>query len=141
MSDKDLEQRRDSTGRRRSSIAARRDSLVESYRRGSIGAATKTLGAGLDAVILPSTQRATFDTESELEEFYKPIESYEGYHRYDPSYTWSTTDEKKIVRRVCSHMYYSGSTTALISFRSIGGFVHGPALCFSPCTSQRLYLL
>jgi hypothetical protein len=54
----------------------------------------------LEAAVLPSTQSAAFDTDSNLEEHYKPIESYEGYHRYDPKYTWSWADEKKIIRKV-----------------------------------------
>jgi hypothetical protein len=80
-------------------------------RRGSV---TSVVGGGirkfsvasgaLEAAILPSTTRAAFDTDSTLEEHYKPIESYEGYHRYDPNYTWSWEDEKKIIRKVSTNM-------------------------------------
>ena len=31
--------------------------------------------------------RTTFETES-LESFYKPIDSYEGRHRFDPTFEW-----------------------------------------------------
>ena len=40
------------------------------------------------------------DTDS-LEEFYKPIDTYEGLHRYDPSFQWEPKEEKQLVRKVC----------------------------------------
>lgn len=43
---------------------------------------------------------AAFETDSDLEEYYKPIPSYEGYHRYDPKFEWSVEEEKKVVRKV-----------------------------------------
>jgi hypothetical protein len=43
---------------------------------------------------------STFQVDG-LETFYKPIEGYEGLHRYDPEYTWSSTDERSVVRKVC----------------------------------------
>jgi hypothetical protein len=43
---------------------------------------------------------STFQVDG-LETFYKPIEGYEGKHRYDPEYTWSAADEGKVVRKVC----------------------------------------
>lgn len=33
---------------------------------------------------------------------YKPIEGYEGAHRYDPKFEWEPKEEKKLVRKVCS---------------------------------------
>jgi hypothetical protein len=38
-----------------------------------------------------------------LETFYKPIEGYEGAHRFDPNYRWSNSDEGKVVWKVGSH--------------------------------------
>jgi hypothetical protein len=55
-----------------------------------------------EGAVLPSTQSAAFDNDSLLEEHYKPIESYEGYHRYDPQYTWTHEEEKKVIRKVNS---------------------------------------
>jgi hypothetical protein len=43
--------------------------------------------------------RATFDT-SGLESHYKPVDGYEGAHRYDPSYSWEPVDEQRVVRKV-----------------------------------------
>jgi hypothetical protein len=42
---------------------------------------------------------ATFSSEG-LEDYYKPIEGYEGAHRYDPGYAWSPLDERRVVRKV-----------------------------------------
>jgi len=48
----------------------------------------------------------TFANEGLDSEFYVPIATYEGIHRYDPSFTWSPQEEKKLVRkidyRICS---------------------------------------
>lgn len=33
-------------------------------------------------------------------EIYKPIEKYEGRHRFDPRATWAVAEEKKLVRKV-----------------------------------------
>ena len=42
---------------------------------------------------------ATFD-QTEDARYYKPIESYEGIHRWDPEFEWEEWEEKKIVRKV-----------------------------------------
>lgn len=36
----------------------------------------------------------------EATELYKPIEGFEGTHRFDPSATWTKAEEKALVRRV-----------------------------------------
>lgn len=41
----------------------------------------------------------TFDTNG-LERHYRPIDAYEGAHRYDPDYTWNQGEERKVVRKV-----------------------------------------
>ena len=35
-----------------------------------------------------------------LASFYKPVESYEGRHRFDPNFQWEPAAEKKVVRKV-----------------------------------------
>jgi hypothetical protein len=47
----------------------------------------------------PLHQGKAFDNEG-LTTFYKPIEGYEGNHRYDPKYRWSRVDEQKVVLKV-----------------------------------------
>jgi hypothetical protein len=32
--------------------------------------------------------------------FYRPIDKYEGIHRWDPKFTWTDEEEKKLIRRV-----------------------------------------
>jgi hypothetical protein len=41
----------------------------------------------------------TFLTEG-LDDFYVPIDRYEGRHRYDPHFRWEEYEEKKLVRKV-----------------------------------------
>lgn len=41
----------------------------------------------------------TWDNDS-LGDFYKPIDTYEGIHRYDPDFQWEAKEEKKLVRKV-----------------------------------------
>lgn len=41
----------------------------------------------------------TFENES-LESFYRPIDEYEGAHRFDPTFEWEKKEEQKIVRKV-----------------------------------------
>jgi hypothetical protein len=36
----------------------------------------------------------------EATEIYKPVEGFEGTHRFDPNATWSAEEEKKLRRRV-----------------------------------------
>lgn len=33
-------------------------------------------------------------------EYYRPIDSYEGMHRWDPGFEWTEEEEKNIVRKV-----------------------------------------
>ena len=44
-------------------------------------------------------ENAAFDT-SEDPRYYKPIPTYEGFHRWDPDFEWTEEEEKKIVRKV-----------------------------------------
>lgn len=42
----------------------------------------------------------TFDTTGLKARFYKPIDRYEGHHRYDPDFEWEPEEERKVVRKV-----------------------------------------
>lgn len=44
-------------------------------------------------------ENRTFLTEG-LDDFYVPIEQYEGRHRYDSKFRWDKDEEKKLVRKV-----------------------------------------
>ena len=54
-----------------------------------------------DPSFFKRTKGRAFDNDS-LESFYKPIDSYEGRHRYDPSFEWTPKEEKRVVRKVSS---------------------------------------
>lgn len=43
--------------------------------------------------------RHVYETE-DTKEIYKPIEGYEGAHRFDPKFTWDPEEEKRLVRTV-----------------------------------------
>lgn len=42
--------------------------------------------------------------------FYRPIDSYEGLHRWDPNFQWTEQEEKRIVRMVSYNLCYDPST-------------------------------
>lgn len=44
--------------------------------------------------------RETFQVDS-LRFSYRPVDSYEGLHRFDPDFEWHLQEEKEVVRRVC----------------------------------------
>ncbi|KAI7971541.1 hypothetical protein EIK77_001417 [Talaromyces pinophilus] len=52
---------------------------------------------------------ATFD-QTEDPRYYKPIDTYEGIHRWDPEFEWEEWEEKKIVRKVVSSLFNSNVT-------------------------------
>jgi len=67
-----------------------------------LGKSTSISGSETDlSTRQSSTKNGVTFTSSGLEEHYKPIESYEGYHRYDPKFEWEPEEERKVVRRVC----------------------------------------
>lgn len=45
------------------------------------------------------------ETDS-LAKFYRPIESYEGYHRWDPQFQWDEKEEKRLIRKVSITIYF-----------------------------------
>ena len=46
-----------------------------------------------------SLEHSVFD-DVDASEIYKPIEKYEGRHRFDPKATWSPEEERRLVRVV-----------------------------------------
>lgn len=43
--------------------------------------------------------KSTFDSGAG-HHLYRPIDSYEGIHRWDPDFEWTENEEKRIVRKV-----------------------------------------
>ncbi|KAB8262113.1 major facilitator superfamily domain-containing protein [Aspergillus pseudonomiae] len=46
----------------------------------------------------PLPGKSTFETEDHR--LYRPIDSYEGIHRWDPDFRWTEEEERKIVRKI-----------------------------------------
>lgn len=73
-------------------------------------ASKSDFGASLSAseTDLPGSGRkgngVTFDTAGLKARLYKPIEKYEGKHRYDPDFDWEPEEERKVVRKVCRYL-------------------------------------
>lgn len=49
---------------------------------------------------LKERRASTFVTEGLAKEHYRPVNSYEGIHRYDPDFEWEPAEEKRILRKV-----------------------------------------
>ena len=50
--------------------------------------------------LLSDSRTSKADASDSLAEFYEPVESYEGRHRFDPQYKWTEHEEKVVVRKV-----------------------------------------
>lgn len=59
---------------------------------------------------------------------YRPVDTYEGLHRYDPDFEWEPEEEKKVIRKVCLQ-HVSSKMLLLIHFRLTNVFVHSCVLC------------
>lgn len=46
----------------------------------------------------------TFISSDIAKDRYRPVDSYEGIHRYDPDFVWDKPEEKRLVRKVSSTM-------------------------------------
>lgn len=53
----------------------------------------------VDPILAARRRPGTFENDS-LESFYKPVDSYEGAHRYDPNFEWEPQEERRVVRKV-----------------------------------------
>lgn len=49
--------------------------------------------------------RNVYETD-DAKDIYKPIEGYEGAHRFDPKFKWSPEEEKRLVKTVSLHSLY-----------------------------------
>lgn len=53
--------------------------------------------------------RNVYETD-EAKDIYKPIEGYEGAHRFDPGYQWTPEEEERLVKIVSFHSMHSNSS-------------------------------
>ncbi|KAE8351332.1 major facilitator superfamily domain-containing protein [Aspergillus coremiiformis] len=62
-------------------------------------------GSSSETLKIPARKRAkdiseyAFDT-TEDPRYYKPIDEYEGIHRWDPDFEWEEQEEKKLIRKI-----------------------------------------
>jgi hypothetical protein len=77
-------------------------------------------------------REGTFDAV-EGHHFYRPIDSYEGLHRWDPEFEWTEDEEKKIVRKVilCFSKLMDESSAKIVRLMLV--FVHLHVLLFLRC--------
>lgn len=61
--------------------------------------AVGTTSSNSSAVRLGESKGGVIATGGNVEA-YKPIEQYEGAHRYDPLYHWTEPEEKRLIRKV-----------------------------------------
>lgn len=80
------------------------DELKEPYENVKISAPIVPFPEAVvaDPVIAGRRQVGTFENDS-LESFYKPIDAFEGSHRYDPKFEWDAKEEKRLVRKVSNN--------------------------------------
>lgn len=80
----------------------------------------------LDAV--KALGRSVWETE-EAKELYKPIEGYEGAHRFDPSFKWTAEEENALIRKVSVATWSPLSLQIDMSLSSIGALLCQRASC------------
>ncbi|KAB8206113.1 major facilitator superfamily domain-containing protein [Aspergillus parasiticus] len=64
----------------------------------SAGSSSETLPAAAPKRVKDISEGA-FDT-TEDPRYYKPIDDYEGIHRWDPDFEWGEQEEKKLIRKI-----------------------------------------
>ena len=90
-----------------------RDSSSDSSKSTFKGHETLSDHVGAGHGIDPSKRNVTFERFGD-ESYYTPIDSYEGKHRYDPTFEWEPHEERKLVRKACE---YFQEPSASKSFR------------------------
>lgn len=54
---------------------------------------------------------------------YRPVDTYEGLHRYDPDFEWEPAEERKVIRKVWRLFVCIQKWFSLTVSRSISGYV------------------
>lgn len=67
-------------------------------------------GSSLESGTPPATNNGNAFQTNGLEDYYKPIEKYEGAHRYDPQFQWTEAEENAVLRKVrlCTSLFFIG---------------------------------
>jgi hypothetical protein len=90
--------------RRRSSVAKIRYSVSEVFSGGNVNINRKdsisVTSKELDEIYAQKQAAGEAFSGGGDTRWYKPIDTYEGRHRWDPNAEWTKEEEKKIVRKV-----------------------------------------
>lgn len=70
--------------------------------------AYETTSSSPSSVRLGESDGGVFATGGNIDA-YKPIDEYEGAHRYDPHFEWTEKEETSLVRRVCTIQAFSSA--------------------------------
>lgn len=73
---------------------------------GSVSTSASEAGVPKSGFRGKDTGAVTFATGGLGKDHYRPVETYEGIHRYDPDFEWDPEEEKKVVRKVSNLFYY-----------------------------------
>lgn len=76
--------------------------LLSSFEKAGSGDSDRALHGAADRDEVRKRNK-TFETIDDVS-YYKPIEQYEGIHRYDPNFVWEPQEEKKLIRKVRSSL-------------------------------------
>jgi len=58
----------------------------------------KAADSPAQSVYSDESTTGTFEKDAALLKYYKPIDTYEGAKRYDPSFEWEAKEEQRLVR-------------------------------------------
>lgn len=75
--------------------------------------AYETTSSSPSSVRLGESDGGVFATGGKIDA-YKPIDEYEGAHRYDPHFEWTQKEETSLVRRVCIYEQALLASTRLL---------------------------
>lgn len=85
---------------------------------------TSSISSGEERVV---KRRHSVFQAAEAVELYKPVEGYEGSHRFDPKLVWAADEEKRLVRKVSiadrPSVALNFRTTAYGVYSSTGGLL------------------
>lgn len=82
----------------RKGVIVNAEPVNDDYKQVSAGSSSETLPAPAPKQVKDISEGA-FDT-TEDPRYYKPIDDYEGIHRWDPDFEWEEQEEKKLIRKI-----------------------------------------
>lgn len=78
----------------------------------SVDSGIESETSSIDTSNTPKIEPNVFQA-AEVSDIYKPIEGFEGAHRFDPNASWTSEEEKALVRRVSRHKTLASAALTL----------------------------